>query len=121
MEAEKITKTGFATSISHATHKMDLNNHLITHPESTFFFRMKGDAMAEEGIHHGDIMVVDRSVPLINNKIIVAVIDNEMLVRRYKSSNKLIQLTAPKQNPVIINDASQMQYWGSVTYVIHKL
>jgi DNA polymerase V len=41
---------------------------------------MKGDAMRDAGIFDGDILVVDRSVHLTNGKVIVAVLNGELLV-----------------------------------------
>ena len=44
---------------------------------------MKGDAMKEAGIFDDDILIVDRSLKLVNGKIIVAVLNGELLVRRF--------------------------------------
>ena len=42
--------------------KLDLNEHLIKHPASTFFVKVKGDSMIGAGINSGDILIVDRSL-----------------------------------------------------------
>lgn len=36
---------------------IDLNKELIKHPTSTFFGRVVGDSMRDEGIEEGDILV----------------------------------------------------------------
>jgi hypothetical protein len=41
---------------------IDLNEQLILNKPATFFFRMNGDAMIEDGIFSGDILIVDRSI-----------------------------------------------------------
>ena len=44
---------------------------------------MKGDAMQEAGIFDNDVLIVDRSIKLANGKIIVAILNGELLVRRF--------------------------------------
>ena len=39
--------------------------------------------MREAGIFDGDILIVDRSLKLQNGKIIVAILNGELLVRRF--------------------------------------
>lgn len=41
---------------------LDLNNLVIKHPEATFFARVEGDSMQDEGIAEGDILVVDKAI-----------------------------------------------------------
>ena len=38
---------------------IDLNKELIKHPTSTFYGRVVGDSMKDEGIEEGDILVID--------------------------------------------------------------
>ena len=38
----------------------DVENILVTKPESTFFIRMKGETLKDYGIFDGDILVTDR-------------------------------------------------------------
>ena len=38
---------------------IDLNKELIKHPSSTFYGRVVGDSMKDEGIEEGDILVID--------------------------------------------------------------
>jgi DNA polymerase V len=42
--------------------KLDLNRHLVRNPAASFFVRVNGDSMIGAGIHHGDLLVVDRSL-----------------------------------------------------------
>ena len=62
---------------------IDLNEQLILNKPATFFFRMNGDAMMEDGIFSGDILIVDRSIKPVSGKLIVAVLDGELLVREF--------------------------------------
>ena len=45
---------------------IDLNKELIKHPSSTFYGRVVGDSMKDEGIEEGDILVIDKSLELID-------------------------------------------------------
>ena len=44
----------------HTQKRIDLNDHLVQHPEATFLFRVKGDSMRGAGIYEGDVLVVDQ-------------------------------------------------------------
>lgn len=68
--------------------KIDLNEFLIKHPAATFFVRVVGDSMINAGIHAGDILVVDRALEPADNKIIIAVLDGELTVKRIKKKEK---------------------------------
>src|SRR5690606_21374083 len=62
---------------------IDLNEELIRNKSSTYFIRMKGDAMQDAGIFDNDVLIVDRSIKPANGKIIVSVLNGELLVRRF--------------------------------------
>lgn len=100
---------------------IDLNEQLIMNKPATFFFRMNGEAMTGAGIQRGDVLIVDRSLKAANGKTIVAVVDGDMVVRRYfESLNKLILLSEnEKFSPIEIGEFSAWQCWGVVTCVIH--
>ena len=85
--------------------KLDLNEHLVKHPAATFFVRVSGEAMADIGIRDGDILVVDRSLDPQQGDIVVAVVDGEMVVKKY---------------PLSVGPDADVSMWGIVTFVIHK-
>ena len=69
---------------------LDLNESLIKHPAATFFVRVEGDSMVDAGIYSGDILIVDRALETINNKIIVAILDGEFTVKRIRKIKKVL-------------------------------
>ena len=76
--------TGFgAAADDYMERGIDLNEQLIRNKPATYFFRMKGDAMRDAGIFDNDVLIVDRSLKLAEGKIIVAVLNGELLVRRF--------------------------------------
>ena len=46
----------------HLESRLDLNQHLIRNPSSTFFVRAAGESMMEAGIYDQDLLVVDLSL-----------------------------------------------------------
>ena len=116
--------TGFgAAADDYMDRGIDLNEQLIINKPATFFFRMNGEAMTGAGINHEDVLIVDRSIKATNGKIIVAVVDGELLVRRLQLSfNKMILVAENKNHPPIeIGEFSRYNAWGVVTCVIHIL
>ena len=85
--------TGFgAAADDYAERGIDLNEQLIRNKPATFFMRVNSDAMVGAGIHNGDVIIVDRSLEAKSGKIIVAVLNGEMLVRRLERSFNKIRL-----------------------------
>jgi len=67
-------------------------------------------------------VIVDRSLPALNGKIIIAVVDGEMLIRKleiYNGRKRLVALT--HQLSAMEIDEEKFWCWGVVTYVIHSL
>jgi len=103
---------------------IDLNEQLILNKPATFFFRMNGDAMMEDGIFSGDVLIVDRSLKPSSGKIIVAVLDGELLVRRIQRNANSVELIAANKKMSSIQLSAfddRSNVWGVVTCVIHVL
>ena len=107
----------------HYDKRLDLNEHLILHPEATFFLRVKGDSMIGAGIHDGDLLVVDRSLEPSHGRVVIAALDGELTVKRLHQQRGKILLCADNPNyPAIeIRQGQELQIWGVVAHVIHKV
>jgi DNA polymerase V len=103
--------------------RLDLNRHLIKHPAATFFVRVTGDSMIEAGIHPADLLIVDRALDATSGRVIIAVINGELTVKRLHRARGKIYLVPANQNypPIEITEAMEFQVWGVVTAVIHTL
>ena len=123
-EVKTANATGFgAAADDYMERGIDLNEQLIKNKPSTYFFRMKGDAMKEAGIFDNDVLIVDRSLKLAEGKIIMAVLNGELLVRRFHknfSSAFLIPENSRYKN-INLAEFSDFTVWGIVTYVIHPV
>jgi DNA polymerase V len=115
--------TGFgAAADDYAERGIDLNEQLIRNKPATFFMRVNSPAMIDAGIHEGDVVIVDRSLKPGNGKIIIAVVDGEMLLRRLVVTSKGQRLSPANSEFAIINiDNLPFETWGVVTYVIHSV
>lgn len=116
--------SGFgAAADDFAERGIDLNEQLIHNKPATFFMRVNSDAMIGAGIHNGDVVIVDKSIMAANGKVIIAVLNGEMLIRRLSISNNKKRLL-PETNklaPIDIDAAGEFTIWGVVTYVIHQV
>lgn len=103
--------------------KLDLNKYLIKHPTATFFVRVAGNSMIDAGIHHGDILIVDRSLEPANKKIVIAVVDGDLTVKRIRKNKGKIYLMPENDDyePQQIDQEMNVEVWGVVTNVIHPL
>lgn len=103
--------------------RLNLNDLLIQHPESTFFVTAEGNSMIGAGIHSGDILIVDRSINAQHGKIAIIALNGELTVKRLIYKNKELYLMPENSrfNPIKITKEMNMEVWGVVTSVIHKL
>jgi DNA polymerase V len=114
--------TGFgAAADDYMERGIDLNEQLIRNKPATYFMRVSGNSMINACIHDGDIVIVDRSIKPASGKIVIAVVDGEMLIRRLERTMNRVRLIpeTPKLSPIEVNEFSDLVIWGVVTYVIH--
>jgi DNA polymerase V len=98
--------------------EIDLNSELIKNPPATFLIRVQGNSMTEHKIINGDLLVVDRSLNLKNDCIAIINFNNELVVKNIirENNNFYIKNRAEK---ILINENSDVNIWGIVTYIIH--
>ena len=102
--------------------RLNLNDRLIQHPETTFILRVEGDSMKNAGILDGDLLLVDKSIKPVSGKIVIAAIDGELTVKRLSitpSANWL--LPENDDYPAIeIKEETDITIWGVVTSTIRE-
>jgi DNA polymerase V len=106
----------------HLERGIDLNEELIRNPAATFLVRVKGESMRDAGIHSGDTLIVDKSVTPSDRQIVVAMIDGEFTVKRFRKANGRIFLEAANDSfsPIEVGENQELTIWGAVTYIIHQ-
>ena len=102
---------------------IDLNEQLIRNKPATFFMRVSGNSMINAGIYDGDIVIVDRSIKPVTGKIVIAVVDGDMLIRRYERTFNKLRLIpeTPKLSAIDVGEFSDVVIWGVVVYIIRSL
>jgi DNA polymerase V len=79
--------------------------------------------MKNAGIREADLLVVDKSKTVSHNKIVVAELNNSLLVKRYKNENGRVSLSPENgaYDEILINENDNFSIWGVVTSVIRAL
>lgn len=62
---------------------VDVPPSLVRNPSKTFALRVSGSSMIDDGIHDGDVILVQKQITASNGEIVVASVDNESTVKRY--------------------------------------
>ena len=102
---------------------LNLHDLMVKRPAATFFIRVEGDSMIDAGICNGDLLVVDRSIMHVENKVVVARVNQEFTVKRLiKDHGRIILMPENrKYPPIVIEEGMDFEVWGVVTYAIHEL
>ena len=98
--------------------EIDLNSELIKNPPATFLIRVQGNSMTDHKITSGDLLVVDRSLNLKNDCIAIINLNNELVVKNIIKQNNNFYIKN-KAEKILINENSDINIWGVVTYIIH--
>jgi DNA polymerase V len=123
-ETKTANATGFgAAADDYMDRGIDLNEQLIINKPATFFMRVNGNSMINAGIFDDDIVIVDKSIKPQNGKIVIAVLDGELLIRRYERTMNKLRLIPEtnKLSPIEIGEFSDCKIWGVVTCVIRMV
>ncbi|MCL2065229.1 MAG: translesion error-prone DNA polymerase V autoproteolytic subunit [Candidatus Cloacimonetes bacterium] len=101
---------------------LDLNELMVLNPVSTYFVKVEGHSMVNANILHNDILVIDRATKPENNKIVIACLDGELIVKRLKIKGHEYWLYPENDMLQAIKIESWMDFtiWGVVMWVIHK-
>lgn len=106
---------------------LDLNKLLVRNAPATFFVRCRGCSLLDAGIHDGDILVVDRSIAPTGGRIVVAVLDGTLYVKRLRTLRGRMVLVsenkAESENypPLYFDETQENTIWGVVTSVVRRL
>ncbi len=99
---------------------IDLNRELIKNPPSTFFGRVKGHSMRDAGIFDNDLLIIDKSLKISNNKIAVCYIDGEFTIKRVSIEKDCVWLKPENDSykPIKVTSDSELIIWGIIIHSI---
>ena len=74
-------------------------------PSANYLLRVQGTSMKDIGIMDGDLLAVHQCKEARDGQIVVARIDDEVTVKRYKREKNIVYLLAenPEFSPIVIN------------------
>ena len=103
--------------------RLSLDAHLIQHRESTFFMRVSGDSMRGRGIFDGDLLVVDRALPVTQGCVVIAALDGEFTVKQllHTPDGRVLRAAHPDYPDMLIKPEQDFSVWGVVSWNIHKV
>lgn len=102
---------------------IDLNKEYIKNKPSTFMVRVNGNSMIDAGISNGDLLIVDKSIKPVTNKIAVCFYEGGYIVKRLRIEEDVIWLMPENYNyvPIKITPEDEFLIWGVVTAIIKKV
>jgi len=103
--------------------KLDIQKYLIKNPEATFLVRATGESMLNAGILPGDILIVDRSLEVNNQSIVIVSINGDLTVKKIIKDKKMGNFYLKSENPchpnIKLSEDNNVIFWGVVVYSIH--
>ena len=98
---------------------VDLQRLLIPDPTRTVLLRVGGDSMVGAGIHHGDLVVVERHQAPRDGQLVVArLIDGFTLKRLVLRGERRLLVAAHPAYPTLALEEGEL--WGVVTHAIRS-
>ena len=96
---------------------LSLDKHLIQNAAATFMAYANGNSMVRIGIHHGDLLIIDRSLNARDGDVIIALLYGEFLIKQVSIVNRVLFLVPknPQYLPVKITSEMEFEVWGVVT------
>lgn len=125
--AGESVEAGFPSPASdYVEASIDLNLVLMPRPTSTFLMRVSGEAMREAGIHHGDLLVIDRSLDPVPGAVVVAVHEGRFVLRWLERARSgggwRLEAADPAIAPIPVQpDDPELLIWGVVIHAVHHL
>lgn len=103
--------------------RIDFNEGIIKNKDATFYAKVKGSSMKNAGIFDGDLLVIDRSLEPLNNKIAVCVIDGEFTVKRIKKEKDTVWLIPENEEfqTIKVTEDNEFIVWGIAIASIKRL
>ena len=90
-------------------------------PDEHFALRVRGESMVGEGIMEGDVIVVRKTGIAENSQVVVALVDGDATVKRFRRRGPTIELIPANPDfETIVADESQVQIMGTVVALFRK-
>lgn len=115
-----IIKAGYPTVADMQTDAIDVYDYLLNRPGTVFSLTVKGDSMIDEGIHEGDVVIVEKDREPRNGDVVAACVDGGWTVKYYQNNYGDITLAPANKNYPVIRPKESFTIGGVVVSVIRK-
>ena len=110
-----------AASDDYADKKLNLHELLVRQPSATFFMRIGSEQYVREGIFKNDLLIVDRSMSIAAGRLVIAIIDGVMSVRRVVNHGGQLCLSGVTPQPIGSPNTTDASVWGVIAHIVRTL
>ncbi|GAA4926921.1 LexA family protein [Nesterenkonia rhizosphaerae] len=102
---------------------INLHEHLVHDPPSTYIARVSGSSMVNAGISDGDHLLIRKGAQPRDGDVVVAVLDGQLTVKRLRltSTGVLLQAENPEYSDIEVPELSELIIWGVAYMCLHSL
>lgn len=106
----------------HIEAHISLDEVLNIRAPHVYLVSIVGDSMQGVGIFDGDLAIVDRSIEPVNGHIVVALLNNDPICKRFSRRGKDIVLLSEnaKFPPRYVLEGDELSIWGVITGTIRS-
>ncbi len=97
---------------------------IVKMPGQSFILKVKGNSLKDAYIFEGDYIIVNPNAPAKNGDIVVAILDDSAVVKRFFSKKGIVELISenPDYKPIIIEKGKQkFKLVGVVVGIYRKM
>lgn len=116
-------KAGFPSPAEDFSNEsLNITSEIVKNPASTFYARVNGESLKDDGINDGDILVIDKSVEPYQGCIAMCYIDGEFTLKHIDiHPDHILLIPANKEfKPIKVTPDNDFTIWGVVRYAIKK-
>jgi DNA polymerase V len=103
-----------------AEEAIELPRWLFPNPAASYLWRAKGTSAVGAGIFDGDLVATDRSLDPVNRDMVIAVVDGDPTIKRYRMEDNraVLAFENPKLPAFAIEDVGEVAIWGVILFSI---
>ena len=96
-----------------------IDSSLIKRGNNYFGLKVRGESMIEDGIFEGDTVIVKSQTNANNNEIVIAMVDKDTTVKRYRNNESKIELLPANKDfeTITITPTNEFSILGKVVGV----